>query len=310
MKTFRLIRLTAAATALCAALCLGGCSSAAPGQAAEQTYPLSEDFENIRIESLVSSVQFQATDEGTCRVEFSGDSRLAHSVRIEDDTLVVVESAKKLPVNLKASRLTVYLSRPEYEDLEFTGDAAGIDVTLDFSFDDATLSADAGDIAVRGQVRGDLTATTDAGQIMLGRCTPETAKLKTDSGNILLHATAVSDALSLETDVGTVHISYTRCGSLEAKNNVGDITLDNVLCEETMDVSGNVGSITLVSCDAASMRFETDTGDITGTVLTPKVFTAKSNMGTVNVPDTTQGGECSLKTDMGRIDISIASHEA
>lgn len=309
MRTLRLIRLTAVVTALCAALCLGGCSDA-PGQAEEQTYPLSGDFENIRIESLASSVQFQATDEGTCRIEFSGDSRLEHSVRIEDDTLVVVESAKKLPVNLRASRLTVYLSRPEYEDLEFTGDAASIDVTLDFSFDDATLSSDAGEIAIRGQVRGDLTATTEAGQIMLGRCTPETARLKTDSGNILLHATAVRDALSLETDVGTVHISYTRCGSLEAKNSIGDITLDNVLCEEAMDVAGNVGSITLVSCDAASMRFETDTGDITGTVLTPKVFTAKSNAGTVNVPNTTEGGECSLKTDMGRIDISIASDEA
>ena len=50
---------------------------------------------------------------------------------------------------------------------------------------------------------------------------------------------------------------------------------------------------------------ETDTGDVRGTILTSKIFFAKSDTGDEDVPETTTGGICRIKTDTGDIKIRI-----
>jgi DUF4097 and DUF4098 domain-containing protein YvlB len=57
--------------------------------------------------------------------------------------------------------------------------------------------------------------------------------------------------------------------------------------------------------DAAELSIKTDTGDVTGTLLTEKIFDAKSSTGDVDVPKTGSGGKCEIRTGTGDIRIKI-----
>ena len=50
---------------------------------------------------------------------------------------------------------------------------------------------------------------------------------------------------------------------------------------------------------------KTDTGDVTGSLLSDKIFFAESDVGSVDVPKTTTGGVCEIRTDTGKIAITI-----
>ena len=50
---------------------------------------------------------------------------------------------------------------------------------------------------------------------------------------------------------------------------------------------------------------KTDTGDVTGSLLSDKIFLAESDVGSVDVPKTTTGGVCEIRTDTGKIAITI-----
>jgi len=50
---------------------------------------------------------------------------------------------------------------------------------------------------------------------------------------------------------------------------------------------------------------EERTGSVTGTILTEKVFLAKSGTGRVSVPQTVSGGICEIVTGTGGIEIGL-----
>jgi hypothetical protein len=53
------------------------------------------------------------------------------------------------------------------------------------------------------------------------------------------------------------------------------------------------------------MNIETSTGSVKGTILTPKIFMIRSDTGKINVPETTTGGICRIRTSTGNISITI-----
>ena len=53
------------------------------------------------------------------------------------------------------------------------------------------------------------------------------------------------------------------------------------------------------------MSVTTDTGDVKGTLLSDKIFFAETKTGRKDVPKTTAGGKCEIKTDTGDIIISV-----
>ena len=61
----------------------------------------------------------------------------------------------------------------------------------------------------------------------------------------------------------------------------------------------------LERCDAAEIMINTDTGDVEGSLLSDKIFAAKSGTGDVEVPETGTGGRCIITTDTGDISITV-----
>ena len=57
--------------------------------------------------------------------------------------------------------------------------------------------------------------------------------------------------------------------------------------------------------DAENLEIETGTGDVRGTLLSSKIFMVKTSTGDIDVPETTTGGICKVKTSTGEVYIRI-----
>ena len=72
-----------------------------------------------------------------------------------------------------------------------------------------------------------------------------------------------------------------------------------------IDFRRDTGSIELNDSDAQNIKVRTDTGKVDGTLLSGKVFEVKSDTGRINVPASSDGGKCEIRTDTGNITIRI-----
>ena len=81
--------------------------------------------------------------------------------------------------------------------------------------------------------------------------------------------------------------------------------MSNVVAEELLSLDVHTGSISFDGCDAAEIRMTTSTGDVKGSLLSGKIFTVKTETGSIDVPDSTGGGSCKVTTTTGSIKIKI-----
>ncbi len=131
-----------------------------------------------------------------------------------------------------------------------------------------------------------------------------TVETKLTTGDVSVKdLTAQQMALDLTT--GDMKLSQISCKSLNVKATTGDIILKNVIAEELLKAKGTTGDIKLKQCDAGELDIKTTTGDITGTLLSPKQFTASTTTGSVKVPQSGAGGPCKLKATTGDIKITL-----
>lgn len=83
----------------------------------------------------------------------------------------------------------------------------------------------------------------------------------------------------------------------------------NVNCsasvEETVEIALATGNIFLENSAPDEIILSTSTGNIKGSLLSEKRFSAHSDTGRINVPQTIAGGDCDLRTDTGNIDITM-----
>ena len=111
--------------------------------------------------------------------------------------------------------------------------------------------------------------------------------------------------IDIECSTGDVNINSVNCDDLEIKLSTGDITLKNVVATAEFDIKSSTGDVRFDGCDAGDISVKTSTGDVTGTLLTDKIFSAKTSTGDINVPKSKTGGKCEINTSTGDIFIEI-----
>ena len=79
---------------------------------------------------------------------------------------------------------------------------------------------------------------------------------------------------------------------------------------ETISIERSTGDVGFDRCDAGALEIATGTGDVAGSLLSDKVFIARSGTGRINVPETTSGGTCRIHTDTGDIHIEVSTVQA
>lgn len=261
------------------------------GTLAEQTYVIEESFDNIQMNGDVCGFRIARSEDGTCRVVIKQLDRLDYSSEVINGTLTVRETDnrkwyERIGIFTGVSEAVVYLPEDEYAGVTAESDVGYVTVEGGFTFDRVTLKSDTGKISVNGVKVGALDAEASTGAVVIEK----------------VHA---SGGIATDVSTGRTVISSVECASLDIESDTGRVRLANVLVEGDMRVENDTGNVILEDCDAAAMRITTDTGDVRGTVLSDKIFYARSDTGKVRVPKATTGGLCEIETDTGDIEIEI-----
>jgi len=235
------------------------------------SYIITEPIEHVQINADTANIKILPAEDDVCRVECYEQSGAKHTVEMEGERLIITSTDSRqwyeyISVGVQTATITVYLPEDVY------GHISVLATTGDFSIENLNLNV--------------LSCTLTAGKI------------------IAQNLDCIMD-VRLTVSTGNTIVKNVVCDGFISKGNTGDTMLENLISTGTFEVYRTTGNVNFFLCDAPEICIETDTGNVTGSWLTPKIILTETDTGKVNVPASTTGGKCSVKTTTGDVNISI-----
>ncbi len=252
-------------------------------------YQVTDNFNSILIDVDTDDITFVLASDGKCKIECFEQEKIKHSVLVSDNVLKIESNDERkffdyFGINFNSPKLTVYLAKNSYDALNIKASTGDIVIPSDFEFKTIDISNSTGDVTVNATVSD--------------------IKIKLSTGDIKVE-NATANSIDIITSTGDVKVSNVTANSVKIKVSTGDVTLSSVIASNNFNIKTSTGDVKFNDSDAYEIHVETDTGDVTGTLLSSKIFSAHTDTGRKNVPQTTIGGICEIKTDTGDIIISI-----
>ena len=295
-------------------------------------YEITEDFDGITIETDTADIEFFPSNDGKCKVVCYEREAQGHTVEVKDGKLSVkisdvdVRKWYSYILNFGGDKITVYLPKQIYSSLFIETDTGDVEIGRAFTFGSAEIIGSTGDVEISASVEGklyikmstgdieleDLTAAeieakASTGDIEFENVKTGSANLSVSTGEISIQSSEFSGDLAIKVSTGKSYLENVTCKNLTSSGNTGDISLKKVIASEKISIERSTGDVRFNFSDAAEISVETDTGSVKGTLLSEKVFIARSDTGKIDVPKTKNGGFCEITTDTGNIIISLVT---
>ena len=208
------------------------------------------------------------------------------------------------PLKLRTTNYTLFSEEigDSFKDIMIRGDAESITIKTS---EDKTCSVDC-----FADGKDKYSIRVEDGTLIVERTS---SQLWFEFAGVLMERPSITVSLpagtygnvTAETDHGGIRVAGLKAGELTLKTDNGRIDLSETTASGSCDLKTDNGGIRFSGLDAETINIRTEHGDVEGTILTDKIFTAKSEMGTVRVPDTSSGGPCVVRTEAGDINIAI-----
>lgn len=273
------------------------------------TYEIREEFKNISMNTDTADITFALSNDGKCRIECYEEEKAKHSVTVQEGILVIELISNKswydyIGIHFGGPKIKVFLPESEYTSLSIREDTGDIDMPKDFQFADVDISLSTGDVNFFASAAKSLKLRTSTGKICVENASAGTLELSASTGAITVSNVTCSDA-NIKVTTGKTKLTDLACKNLTSSGDTGDVSLTHVIAAEKLTIERSTGDVKFDRSDAAEIFVETDTGDVTGSLLTDKIFTAKTDTGRADVPKTVTGGRCEITTDTGNIKITV-----
>ena len=275
-----------------------------------ETYDVDGEFDKISVKTnTTADIVFEPSTDGACAVVCRESEKIKYAVSVQDGALQIngTDTRKwydRLFSFGENEKLTVQIPSGEYSSLFMDTDVGDICIPKEYSFTALTVKTDTGDVECFASASDLMKIDADTGDITATDFTAGAAEFSTDTGSVRLSGLNCGK-ISVNTDTGRANLSNVTCDSLIVTVDTGDVSVKNVIVSGALTVETDTGDVRLEKSDAATLSIKTDTGDVTGTLLTGKTFDAKASTGDVDVPKTTVGGVCKIRTGTGDICIKI-----
>lgn len=275
----------------------------------EKEYDLTENFENIEIDTDTADIELLKSDVN--RVEVVEREKEYHTVDVRNNKLII-KSFNLLKwyerifyFSFKKMKVTVYLTETSFDELKINESTGDIRISEGFKFKNANIDLSTGDVSFKANVTDTLVIDSSTGDINVENINGKMIKLDGSTGKVELKNCVLTDDLIISRSAGDIRLSNIRADNLKCKTSTGDYNLYDVVITNHINIKASTGNIVFDNIDAASLYFETSTGKVSGYLLSEKVFTVDTSTGKVNVPKTQSGGLCEVHTSTGRVDIEI-----
>ena len=273
-------------------------------------YTFDGGYQNISVKTDTAKIVFIPSEDDTTSVVCYEQSNRRHSVTVVDGALVIdlVDTRKWydfLGISFSTPKITVTMPMAAYKSLAVQSSTGGVEIAKEFCFDDLSISQSTGDVKCHASVTNALKIKTTTGSIFVGGVTVGSMELAVTTGRVNVSDVTCDEEVSLQVSTGKANLSDIRCNALTTSGDTGDVKLENVIATGAISIRRSTGDVKFKGCDAAELCIKTSTGDVGGTLLTEKVFLAKTDTGEVRVPSSVTGGKCELITSTGDIQIEI-----
>lgn len=274
------------------------------------SYEISEGFKNISIDVTTADVVFVPTDDANTSVVCYEQEKMKSSVSVKDGALTIetVDTRRWyefISISFGKPKITVYLPKGEYGALKISLTTGSTEIPKELSFDSADLSTTTGDVILSSSVRGEMKIKSTTGEIHLSDVSVGSLDISITTGKLVASNTDCSGNVTLKLTTGYASLSDLTCASLSSTGQTGNADLKNVIASDSFFIERTTGSVTFTSCDAANIHVKVTTGNISGSLLSPKIFSASTTTGKVNLPASAEGGGCELITTTGNITITL-----
>lgn len=264
-------------------------------QPTTNTHSVEGDFTCISIDTDISDVRLEVSQDDTCQVVCQEEANCFHTVSVENYTLTITMQDNRMwyeHIGMhfgNSHSITVYLPKKAYEELTVNCDTADVEIPKGFSFGHADIATTTGDIKWQGSMVNNLLISVSTGDVL---------------------------------------VDDTGCQNLTAKTTTGDIRLSHTIITQNLTVKTTTGDVRFDRSDAHTMDIKTTTGDVTGTLLSYKRFTVITDTGTLRLPPmadntdktfvvtdetgkvlstgTSNPGPCNIRTTTGDVHIALS----
>jgi len=269
-----------------------------------------ELYQSISIATNTAAVALVPSDGTDTVVVCHEQQNLIHSVRVEDNTLVIeVQDTRKwyehIGISFTSPKITVYLPSGDYSTLKVKSDTGNVEIPSDFNFERVEIEEHTGNVELRASVSGDVTVKTSTGNIRVDGISARSLTLSVSTGRVEVLDVTTEGDLSVSVSTGRTKLSAVRCKNLTSSGSTGSITLTNVIATEAFSITRSTGNVTFDGCDAAQITVKTDTGNVRGSLLSEKIFDVRTDTGKREYPSTGSGGMCKITTDTGDVKITV-----
>jgi len=273
-------------------------------------YEFSEDFGKISVITDTADVTFAPSYNGKCVVECVERENERHTVAVTSDGLTISISDqtpwyKNIGIDFRTTKIKVYLPKTEYGALLVEASTGDVEVPKDFRFEKLDITLSTGDVDVSAFASAKMQIRTSTGDIKVEDASVGALDLMVTTGEVAVSNVICENDTNITVSTGKSELSNLFCKNLTTTGNTGNITLTNVVASGKLSVTRTTGKVKFEKSDAPEIYVETDTGDVTGSLLSDKVYIVHTDTGKVDVPNTTVGGRCEIRTDTGDIKIRI-----
>lgn len=192
------------------------------------TYELTEDFSNIKIDLDTADIVFEKSEDDKCRVECYEDVNCRHEVKVEDGTLVIsVDDQRKWYHNISLSfqggaKIKVYLPKSEYDKLEINTSTGDVRIGC-MTFNDMELTVSTGDVFLTDVTCGNLNSNGSTGDITLKKViASEKFNINRSTGDVKFEDCDAAE-IKVEASTGSVKGNFLTSKIITAKSSTGDV---------------------------------------------------------------------------------------
>lgn len=266
------------------------------------------EFRDILIETDTADIAFVPAE--ATKVVCYEQKNAKHTVSLENGVLTIriVDNRKwyeHIGINFGAPKITVYIPQGAYGALTVKSSTGDVKLPKDFTFEAVDITESTGNVTTHASVSGDVKIKTSTGDISVANISAGSLELAVSTGKIIVLDVTCQGDMTVNVSTGKTGLTNVKCQNFTSNGSTGDLSLENVIAAEKFCIERSTGDVDFEKCDAAEITVKTDTGHIKGSLLSEKVFIARTDTGRVDVPHTTTGGKCQLTTDTGDIKIEI-----
>lgn len=273
-------------------------------------HKITEKFSNISVDTKTADLEFLLSDNGDCKIECYEEKKAKHSVKVEEDTLIIKIENKKawyeyIGINFKSPKIMVYLPNKEYSALTVNQSTGRLKLPEGFKFSSIDAKLSTGDVECLASATGLIKLKATTGKLSLKDSVAGAVELSATTGDITVSNLKCEGEFKTATSTGKVNLANLTCEKLVSTASTGNITLNKVIANDKLTIKRSTGDVKLSGSDAAEIFIKTSTGKVTGSLLTDKTFVTKTDTGRIDVPSSKTGGICEINTDTGNIKITI-----